>query len=225
MNLLQINFLGKRNTFHLTPRQTLTGLNHLQLLFHKLEQHPQPQAPILNLEKLISKIKLEKPKLLCIANPNSPTGTIIQKKDILKLIKICLKYKCLMLIDEAYYGFCKETSKQFVKNYKNIFIVRSLSKAWGLAGLRLGYIISNKKNIELLNKIRPMYEINTFGAEFLKLLLNKKYLKQINLILKDMIYARKISPCTGSCLLRHVPPFFSHLLAFPYPFLGFPMSS
>ena len=71
--------------------------------------------------------------------------------------------------------------------------MRSLSKAWGLAGLRLGYIIFQiKKNIELLNKIRPMYEINTFGAEFLKLLLNKKYLKQINLILKDMIYARKI---------------------------------
>ena len=90
------------------------------------------------------------------------------------MIKISQKYRCLMLIDEAYYGFCKETSKQFVKKYKNIFIVRSLSKAWGLAGLRLGYIISNKKNIEVLNKIRPMYEINTFGAEFLKLLLRQK---------------------------------------------------
>ena len=165
----------------------ISGLNHL-----RMDYEFSKKAPILDLEKLISKIKSEKPKLLCIANPNSPTGTIIQKKDILRLIKICLKYKCLMLIDEAYYGFCKETSKQFVKNYKNIFIVRSLSKAWGLAGLRLGYIISNKKNIEVLNKIRPMYEINTFGAEFLKLLLNKKYLRQINLILKDMIYARKI---------------------------------
>ena len=96
-----------------------------------------------------------------------------------------------MLIDEAYYGFCKETSKKFVKKFDNIFIVRSLSKAWGLAGLRLGYIISNKKNIEVLNKRRPMYEINTFGAEFLKLLLNKKYLSQLNLILKDMINAKK----------------------------------
>ena len=128
--------------------------------------------------------------LIIIANPNSPTGTIIEKKNILKLIKTCHKLSCKLLIDEAYYGFCKETSKKFVKKFDNIFIVRSLSKAGGLAGLRLGYIISNKKNIEVLNKRRPMYEINTFGAEFLKLLLNKKNLTQLNLILKDMINAK-----------------------------------
>jgi histidinol-phosphate aminotransferase len=148
------------------------------------------KAPSLDLQNLINKVKSEKPKLLCIANPNSPTGTIIKKKNILELIKTCHKFRCKLLIDEAYYGFCKETSKKFVKKYDNIFIIRSLSKAWGLAGLRLGYIISNKKNIELLNKIRPMYEINTFGAEFLKLLLDKKYLTQLNLILNDMINAK-----------------------------------
>ena len=149
------------------------------------------KAPNLNLQELFKKIEIEKPNLICIANPNSPTGTIIEKKNILKLIKTCHKLSCKLLIDEAYYGFCKETSKKFVKKFDNIFIVRSLSKAWGLAGLRLGYIISNKKNIEVLNKRRPMYEINTFGAEFLKLLLNKKYLTQLNLILKDMINAKK----------------------------------
>ena len=52
-------------------------------------------------------------------------------------------------------------------------IVRTFSKYWGLAGLRLGYVLSSKKNIDLLNKMRPR-EINNFGAEFLLNLLNKK---------------------------------------------------
>ncbi len=143
-------------------------------------------APYLDLNNLIKKIKNEKPKILCLANPNSPTGTIIEKKNILKLIKTCKKNNCYILIDEAYYGFSKETSKNFVKRFENIFIVRSLSKAWGLAGLRLGYIISNKKNIEILNTRRPMYEINTFGAEFLKVLLENKYLTELNSIISDM---------------------------------------
>ena len=160
-------------------------LRKLMKMYYQVYESSK-NTPYLNLDKLIKKIRLEKPKLLCIANPNSPTGTIIGRVKLIKLIKVCYKLKCNILIDEAYYGFCKETSKNLVKKFNNIFIVRSLSKAWGLAGLRLGYIISNKKNIEILNKIRPMYEINTFGSEFLKLLLDKKYLSQLNLILKDM---------------------------------------
>ncbi len=150
------------------------------------------KGPFLNFKKLLKKIKQKKPKLVCIANPNSPTGTIIENYRILKLIKVCKKLKCFLLIDEAYYGFSEETSKGLIKKFDNIFIVRSLSKAWGLAGLRLGYIISNKKNIIVFNKIRPMYEINTFGAEFLKVLLNKKYLSKLDLILKDMKQAKNI---------------------------------
>ncbi len=160
------------------------------LKHHKFDYEYSKNGPYLDLDKLVEKIKLGKPKLLCIANPNSPTGTIIKKEKLVRLIKVCYKLKCNLLIDEAYYGFCKETSKNLVKKFNNIFIVRSLSKAWGLAGLRLGYIISNKKNIEILNKIRPMYEINTFGSEFLKLILNEKYLIQLNSIIKDMKKAK-----------------------------------
>ena len=162
------------------------NLNHL-----KFDYSFSKNGPVINVEKLIKIIKKKKPKFFCIANPNSPTGTIIENKHIHRLIKACLDVKCLILIDEAYYGFYKETSKKFIKKYNNVFIIRSLSKAWGLAGLRLGYIISNRKNIEVLNRIRPMYEINTFGAEFLKLLLEKKYLVRLRLILKEMIMAKK----------------------------------
>ena len=158
----------------------------------KFDYNFSKKGPELNLKKLLLKIKDEKPKLLCLANPNSPTGTILQMREILRLTKICHKIRCNLLIDEAYYGFFDKTSKILVKKYDNIFIIRSLSKAWGLAGLRLGYIISNKKNIDILNKIRPMYEINTFGCEFLKILLDRKYLKQLNLSLEDMNNAKYI---------------------------------
>ena len=162
-------------------------LNHV-----KFDYNFSKTGPIVNIENLIKKIKSERPRLLCIANPNSPTGTIIEDIYIHKLIKVCKSINCFVLIDEAYYGFYKKTAKKFIKQYNNIFIIRSLSKAWGLAGLRLGYIISNKKNIELINRIRPMYEINTFGAEFLKLLLDKKYFVKLELILKEMIIAKNL---------------------------------
>ncbi len=161
------------------------NLNHL-----KFDYNFSKNGPKIDLKNLIKKVKKEKPKFLCIANPNSPTGTIIEEVNIHKLIKVCKSVKCFLLIDEAYYGFYNNTSKKFIKRYDNVFIIRSLSKAWGLAGLRLGYIISNKKNIEVINKIRPMYEINTFGAEFLKLLLDKKYFVKLKLIIKEMINAK-----------------------------------
>ena len=128
--------------------------------------------------KIIKTIN-NKVSLIILSNPNSPTGTILNTNQIKKILDKAKRNNIMVVIDEAYYGFSKETSKNFVKRFENIFIVRSLSKAWGLAGLRLGYIISNKKNIEILNTRRPMYEINTFGAEFLKLLkiINKKTLK------------------------------------------------
>ena len=170
--------------YYIYPK--IFNLKHL-----KFDYHFSTQGPRVQFKNLLKKIRKEKPKLLCIANPNSPTGTIIKDNDIHKLIKICQRIKCYMLIDEAYYGFYNQTSKKFIKRYNNVFIIRSLSKAWGLAGLRLGYIISNRKNIEILNKIRPMYEINTFGSEFLKLLLNKNYYRELKIVLKEMISAKK----------------------------------
>ena len=158
----------------------------------KINYEYSKNGPKLNFKRLIKIIESEKPKLFCIANPNSPTGTIMENIKMIELIKTCKKIKCKTLIDEAYYGFYNQTFKNLVKKFDNIFIVRSFSKAWGLAGLRLGYIISNKKNIETLNKIRPMYEINTLGSEFLKLILNKRYLVKLNLILKDMKNAKNI---------------------------------
>lgn len=166
---------------------TIKFLRHIKINYLK-----KNEKIYLNLNNIISSIKKNKPKLICFANPNSPTGTILSDKEILKIIKISKKNKSNVLIDEAYFGFSSFTAKKYIKRYNNVLIVRTFSKYWGLAGLRLGYVLSSKKNIDLLNKMRPMYEINNFGAEFLLNLLNKKNMQTIQKINKSLFKGKNL---------------------------------
>ena len=116
----------------------------------------------LNINLLLDKIS-KKINLIIISNPNSPTGTIIETKNIIRIIKKAKKNDIKVVIDEAYHGFTKLTVLNLIKKYNNLVVLRTFSKAYGLAGLRAGYIVSNYKNIHQLNSLRPMYEINSVG--------------------------------------------------------------
>ncbi len=100
----------------------------------------------------------DKTQLIVICNPNNPTGTLVKKEDIIKIIEA--SKNVAVFVDECYFEYTTETMKNYVNRYDNLFITRSFSKAWGLASLRLGYIISNEKNIQELLKIRGPYDIN-----------------------------------------------------------------
>lgn len=127
----------------------------------------------LKFDSLIKSIK-KKISLVIIANPNSPTGTILPKNYILKIILVANRYNVPVLIDEAYYGFYKFSYIKFLKKYNNLIILRTFSKGFGLAGLRAGYLISNNKMMHELKKFRPMYEINSIACKVLeKVLVNK----------------------------------------------------
>jgi histidinol-phosphate aminotransferase len=117
----------------------------------------------LNYNKLINSIN-KSVSMIMFANPNSPTGTIIKSKDIIEIIKKAKKNNCYVVIDEAYFGFYNKSSLHLIKKFDNLIILRTFSKAYGLAGLRSGYIVSSKKNIDQLYKFRPMYEINALAA-------------------------------------------------------------
>ena len=117
--------------------------------------------------------------LIVIANPNSPTGTLISSINMEKIIKKANTYRVPILVDEAYYGFCNTTVLPLLKKYKNLIISRTFSKAYGLAGLRVGYIISNPKIAKLLFNLKPMYEVNSVGILASTLMLrNSKIHKQ-----------------------------------------------
>lgn len=148
----------------------------------------------LDYKKLIQSIN-KKTLFIIFANPNSPTGTIIEKKEVLTIIKKAKKCNCYVIIDEAYYGFYKETFAKYIHKFSNLIILRTFSKAYGLAGIRAGYIISNKYLIERFYKLRPMYEINSLAVLIIKeILQNKneynKYLKETkdgkNFLIKEL---------------------------------------
>jgi len=103
-------------------------------------------------------------KLVCIANPNSPTGTVFPIQDLEKIIKVASKNDALVLVDEAYYQFWGFSAIDLVLAYDNLIVIRTFSKALGLASARLGYVVSNPEIISHLFRVRPMYEVNAFAV-------------------------------------------------------------
>ncbi len=98
----------------------------------------------------------KKTKIILLANPNNPTGTIIPRQDILELVDTGLP----VLVDEAYYEFGGETVVPMVSQYKNLMVLRTFSKWAGLAGLRVGYGIFPPEVANYLSRIKPPYNVN-----------------------------------------------------------------
>ena len=135
----------------------------------------------------------KKTKIVFLANPNNPTGTFIDKKEIIFLRKN-LRSDILLVIDDAYCEYIKNKNyhsglKLFSK-YKNVLITRTFSKAYGLAGLRVGWGYGSKDIVDSLNKLRPPFNVNRPGllaaVESIK---DKKWLKKE---IKHVIKWRKI---------------------------------
>ena len=105
----------------------------------------------------------QRPTCLILCNPNNPTGTAITKEDVHKMLEKAKENNVVVLHDEAYFEFSGITAKDFIQEFDNLFITRTFSKQFGLAALRIGYVISQKKNIEELRKIRGPYDVNMFA--------------------------------------------------------------
>jgi histidinol-phosphate aminotransferase len=112
----------------------------------------------INIEETINACD-ENTKIVFLCSPNNPTGNLLNKEDVLKL---CKELKSIVVIDEAYIDFAEEGSLvNEVKNYKNLVVMRTFSKAWGLAGIRLGYSIANPEITSYLFKVKAPYNINS----------------------------------------------------------------
>lgn len=122
--------------------------------FFKLDQIEKPST-----EKLSAAIKGN--KVFYFSNPNNPIGFNFSKEDVEYLVKD--NPQTMFFIDEAYSDFSKTSVISLIENYSNIIIFKTFSKAFGVAGLRLGYAISQSENINLLSKVRNGKEINTLA--------------------------------------------------------------
>lgn len=101
------------------------------------------------------------PKMVYICNPNNPTGSVLSKDYIEQLLEI--HNDVLFVIDEAYYEFCGISSTGLVKKHENIIVTRTFSKAFALAGMRIGYVIADEKLIASLDKVRNSKNITSLS--------------------------------------------------------------
>jgi histidinol-phosphate aminotransferase len=105
-------------------------------------------------------------KLIFISNPNNPTGTITPGKEVEKLLQKIPSH-ILVISDEAYYEYVDDPDYpdtiSWIKKDKNIVILRTFSKIYGLAGLRIGYAVARERIISLLNRARPPFNVNSLA--------------------------------------------------------------
>lgn len=110
-----------------------------------------------DIEKIMKSVN-ERTKIIFLCSPNNPTGNSFSDESIVTLLK---NFNGLVVIDEAYIDFSdKESWLEELSDYPNLVITQTLSKAYGMAGIRLGIIYGSKEIIAILNKIKPPYNIN-----------------------------------------------------------------
>lgn len=115
---------------------------------------PDFQLDLIHLENLVD----AHTKIIWLCSPNNPTGNNLKREDILMVLN---NFNGIVVVDEAYINFSKQQS--FIKDltdYPNLVVMQTLSKAWGLAGLRLGMCFASEAIVEVMNKVKPPYNIN-----------------------------------------------------------------
>lgn len=117
----------------------------------------------ISIDEIIKKVS-RKTKIVFLANPNNPTGTFLNKKNLLDLRKK-LRSNILLVVDDAYEEYIKnndyESGLNLFKKSKNVIILRTFSKIYGLASLRVGWGYGPKRIIDALNDIKPPFNINS----------------------------------------------------------------
>ena len=102
-------------------------------------------------------------KIIFLCSPNNPTGDVLNTNDILYLIK---NTNAIVCVDEAYADFMTTDSLQaHIDQHPNLVVLRTLSKAYGMAGVRLGYILADKELVALIQKVKPPYNVNALTTD------------------------------------------------------------
>ena len=157
-------------------------------------------------------------KICCvvIANPNSPVGDSIEIENLEYVIQVCNKKSIPILIDEAYIDFSNvDSCMGLIHKYENLVVSRTFSKAYGSAGMRIGYAVGQNSVMEIVNKFVPTYEISAFSVHFACCLLDRYFdevevyidciIQEIDL-LDDICYDNKIDSDIREINTVHIRP-------------------
>ena len=153
----------------------------------------------INLSKDLDSFILQIPKNGCIflCNPNNPTGELLTKKELLSIIIKAKKLKTLVFIDECFIELVPDYDESvisYVKKYDNLFILRSLTKSFGLPGIRIGYACGSKEIIKILQKIKIPWSVNSIAQDAAnEVIKNKSHITKSNFIIKkELKYLNKL---------------------------------
>ena len=160
-----------------------------QLDFKKIKYNYQTLKPNINYYYENCNINT---KFIFLPNPNLPIESSISQNKFLEILEFSKSRNIYVVVDEAYYYFGAPTMLQLIKEYKNLIILRTFSKAFGLAGLRIGYMISQMSNIDLISKSRSIVESNTLSMEIAKYFIENQNFKKehIEQVKQGSIYLR-----------------------------------
>jgi histidinol-phosphate aminotransferase len=112
----------------------------------------------IDLEALQPEFENSNNKLLFACSPNNPTANLLSLE---KVKTLCQNFKGLVIVDEAYIDFAPDaTFLKELNNYPNLVVIQTFSKAWGMANVRLGMMFASKAIIDIINKIKPPYNVN-----------------------------------------------------------------
>jgi histidinol-phosphate aminotransferase len=153
-------------------------------------------------------------KVMFICNPNNPTGNLVSKEEIKKILEF---FDGILVVDEAYIEFAglEYSVADWVKTYPNLIVLRTFSKAWGLAGIRLGYAIADWRLISQIQKIKPPFNVNRITQEVGYQALNQvdkmfDFVRKVNDLKKNLEAALKkmglkLLPTKTNFILLRIP--------------------
>ena len=152
---------GKDNIIICPPTYPMyeVGANINDIAIQKAPLLPDYQLNVAHIEQLVN----ERTKIIWICSPNNPTGNSLDRIDIETILN---HFDGIVVVDEAYINFSKQKSfVQSLIDYPNLVVLQTLSKAWGLAGLRLGMCFASPEIIGYMNKVKAPYNINIVTQE------------------------------------------------------------
>lgn len=138
--------------------------------------------------KAIEQAINEHTKMIFLCSPNNPTANSLYHQDIEAILN---NYFGLVVIDEAYINFSRQKSFAVQLNeYPNLVVMQTLSKAWGLAALRVGITLASQEIVGVMNKIKPPYNINQASQELALQALDE--VEQVNAMIKEIVKEREV---------------------------------
>jgi histidinol-phosphate aminotransferase len=141
------------------------------------------QLDLVHLETLVD----ANTKIIWLCSPNNPTGNSLDREDVEIVLN---NFPGLVVIDEAYINFSRYRSfVQELNEYPNLLVMQTLSKAWGLAALRVGMAFASQEIIEVMNKIKPPYNINQASQELVLKALDE--VEQVNEMIRTIVQQRE----------------------------------